>query len=138
MDASVAIKWFIPEIHAIEASRLLQKQFRFIAPDIFFAEVSNILWKKNRLKELSIDIATEIFNDFQRMPIDKYDSESLLSTAWAIATKQACTIYDSLYVALAKTEKCVLVTADRALYNSLRKTDIARTLLWIENIKAIT
>ena len=41
----------------------------------------------------------------------------------------------ALYVALAQTEGCLLVTADRALYNSLRTTHLAHILLWVEDIK---
>ncbi|OGT41540.1 MAG: hypothetical protein A3F42_05850 [Gammaproteobacteria bacterium RIFCSPHIGHO2_12_FULL_37_34] len=137
VDASVAIKWFIPEIHAIDASRLLQKKLRFIAPDLIFSEVGNILWKKNRSKELTLEIATEILNDFKKLPIDIHESEPLLDAAWQIATTHQCTVYDSLYVALAKIEKCVLVTADQALHHALKTTPLARTLLWIEDIKNI-
>jgi predicted nucleic acid-binding protein len=138
VDASVAIKWFIPEVHAIDASRLLQKKMRFIAPDLIFAEVGNILWTKTRSKELTLEIATEILDDFKRLPLDIHESEHLLDIAWQIATEHQCTVYDSLYVALAKTEKCLLVTADRALHNALGKTHLARTLLWIEDIKNIS
>lgn len=49
VDASVAIKWFIPEIHATAAGRLLEKNLKLLAPDLIFAEIGNILWKKCRL-----------------------------------------------------------------------------------------
>lgn len=137
VDASVAIKWFIPELHAIHASRLLKKSFQFIAPDLIFAEVGNILWKKNKSKELSLETATEILNDFKKLPIEIHESELLLNTAWQIATTHRCTVYDSLYVALAKVEKCLLVTADQALCTALNKTNLSNNLLWIEHIKDI-
>jgi len=137
VDASVAIKWFIPEIYDTDALHLFKKKLRFIAPDLIFAEVTNILWKKNRLKELSLEAATNILNDFKKMPIDSYESEFLLDTAWQIATAYQCTVYDSLYVALAKTKECIFVTADKTLYNNLHKTTLAHSLLWIENIKNI-
>ena len=137
VDASVVIKWFIPEIHAINASRLLKKTFRFIAPDLIFAEVSNILWKKSRSKELTLEIATEIIEDFKKLPIVIHESELLLDTAWQIATAHQCTVYDSLYVALAKIESCLLVTADKALCNALSKTNLSSNLLWIEHVKNI-
>ena len=137
VDASVAIKWFIPEIHAIAATRLLHKNLQFIAPDLIFAEVGNILWKKFRLKELTLDIASSILNDFKRLPLNSFESEPLLDTAWQIATTHQCTVYDSLYVALAQTEGCILVTADRVFYNVLSITNLAHTLLWVEDIKNI-
>lgn len=138
VDASVAIKWFIPEIHANFATRLLHKNLQFIAPDLIFAEVGNILWKKYRSKELTLNIASAILNDFKKLPIDSYESEPLLDPAWQIAIAHQCTVYDSLYVALAHMEGCLFVTADRVLYKTLSNTDLAHALLWVENIKNFT
>ncbi len=137
VDASVTIKWFIPEIHAIAATRLLHKNLQFIAPDLIFAEVGNILWKKFRSKELTLDKASDILNDFKRLPLNSFESEPLLDTAWQIATTHQCTVYDSLYVALAQTEGCLLVTADRVLYNVLSTTNLGNLLLWVEDIKSL-
>ncbi|HLB41939.1 MAG TPA: type II toxin-antitoxin system VapC family toxin [Gammaproteobacteria bacterium] len=137
VDASVAIKWFIPEVHAIAATRLLHKNLQFIAPDLIFAEVGNILWKKYRSKELTLDTANGILNDFKKLPLNSCASEFLLDTAWQIATAHQCTVYDSLYVALAQSERCLLVTADRVLYNTLSTTHLACILLWVEDIKNI-
>ena len=137
VDASVAIKWFIPEVHAISATRLLHTNLQFIAPDLIFAEVGNILWKKYRSKELTLDTASAILDDFKRLPFNSHENESLLDAAWQIATTYQCTVYDSLYVALAQTEGCLLVTADRALYKALSTTSLAGLLLWVEDIKNI-
>lgn len=135
IDASVAIKWFIPEVHAIAASRLLHKNFQFIAPDLIFAEVGNILWKKTRLKELTVETATGILNDFKNLPINSYENEILIQTAWQIATTYQCTVYDSLYVALAQMEGSILITADKVLYKNLSSSKLAHSLLWVEDIK---
>jgi predicted nucleic acid-binding protein len=137
VDASVAIKWFIPEVHAIFATRLLHTNLHFIAPDLIFAEVGNILWKKYRSKELTLDTASAILDDFKRLPFNSHENESLLDAAWQIAIVHQCTVYDSLYVALAQTEGCLLVTADRTLYNTLCPTHLASLLLWVEDIKNI-
>jgi len=135
VDASVAIKWFIPEIHAISAARLLKANVKLIVPDLIFAEVGNILWKKCRLKELTLSMATDILNDFSRLPFECYLNETLLETAWKIAIKYQCTVYDSLYLALAQQEGSPLVTADRVFYNNLQNSPLATLLLWVEDIK---
>jgi predicted nucleic acid-binding protein len=134
VDASVAIKWFVPKIHAAAAVRLLQDNMKLLVPDLIFAEVGSILWKKCRLKELTLDTASAILNDFTRLPFNSYESESLLDVAWKIATTYQCTVYDSLYVALAQMESCLLATADRALYNTLTTTPLAKVLLWVEDL----
>ncbi len=134
VDASVAIKWFIPEVHSLHAARLFKKSAKLLAPDLIMAEVGNILWKKCRLKALEINEATEILNSFQRMPLDIYETKQLLNTAWAIATQHQRTLYDSLYLALAETTGCPLITADRAFFNALQNSHLAPLMIWVEQI----
>ena len=49
VDAGVAIKWYVPEIHEREAKRFLDPAHTLHVPDLFFPEFGNILWKKARL-----------------------------------------------------------------------------------------
>ncbi|MBI4482062.1 MAG: type II toxin-antitoxin system VapC family toxin [Acidobacteria bacterium] len=46
VDASVAMKWFVPEAHQDAALRLLDDSCELLAPDFMAAEFGNILWKK--------------------------------------------------------------------------------------------
>lgn len=134
VDASVAIKWFIPEVHAKAAIRLLDIPTKFLAPDLIYAEVGNILWKKLRSNELTQDAARGILNDFKKIPFEISESQSLLEVAWQIATQHQRTVYDSLYLAVAFTENCQLATADLALVNALKSTSLNPLLLWVETI----
>ncbi len=134
VDASVAIKWFIPEIHSEKAILLLDNPIKFLAPNLIYAEICNILWKKLRLKELTPTVAQGILNDFKRLPLDIKDNQFLLEIAWDIATKYQRSFYDSLYLALAYIENCSFITADQAFVNALKTTDLKSLLLWVEDI----
>lgn len=136
VDASVAIKWFVPEVHAKAAVRVLDEKFKLLAPDLIFAEFGNILWKKCRLKELTLPIAKAILDDFKRVPLVLRTNENLLNEAWQIATQYNCTVYDSLYVAMAKIEQGILITADKALYQNLKTSELSSHLLWVEDIES--
>ena len=46
MDASVAIKWYVPEVHSEIAACLLDGTHELIAPDLLLPEFGNIVWKK--------------------------------------------------------------------------------------------
>src|SRR3989338_3676033 len=98
VDASVAIKWFIPEIHSINAIGLLDMPLNFVAPDLIFSEMGNILWKKYRQKDLSLKNATQVLYDFKRTPIDIFSNELLFESTWDIATNYGTTFYDSSYL----------------------------------------
>ncbi len=136
VDASVAIKWFLPEVHSESASRLLREERYLLVPDLIWAEFGNVLWKKWRRKEIASDVVDGILRDFQRFPLEVHTSERLLRLAWAIAAEFNRTVYDSLYLALAQSTPCRLVTADSKLFDSLKTTRLDRVLLWVEHIPA--
>ena len=57
VDANVAIKWVIPEIHSEAASRLLNNSNTLLVPDFFFSEIGNIFWKQVRFNSLTLEFA---------------------------------------------------------------------------------
>ena len=141
VDASVAIKWFVPEVHHEAARRLLREGFEIFSPDLVRPEVGNVLWKKWRRGELSAGEAVAILRDFGRFPLRIRTSESLMEGAWTVAERFGRSFYDGLYVALALETGSPLVTADSRLYNALRNdapadapaNAIADNLLWVED-----
>ena len=126
IDASVAAKWFLPaagEPLTAEALELLKRyaagQVRFLVPDLFWAELGNVLWKAVRLKRLSHRSAEAALRAAQDRNFPTVSCHSLLEAAFAIATTFDSTVYDALYVALALQSKSQLVTADERLANAL-------------------
>ena len=45
VDASVAVKWFLPEIHSGAALRYLDDDCERLAPDLLYVEFGNVIWK---------------------------------------------------------------------------------------------
>ena len=133
VDASVAVKWLVPEIHAESAGRVLRSRHELLAPDLIWAEVGNILWKKFRRGELPGETACDLLQDFQRAPLRIAASQTLMPAAWSIAERYDRSFYDSLYLALAASAECPLVTADLKLYNRLKASPFAESLIWVEN-----
>jgi predicted nucleic acid-binding protein len=66
IDASVAIKWFVPEILEAAAKRWLDPSHILYAPDLLASEFGNILWKKTRQKEITEVEAKRIAVELQR------------------------------------------------------------------------
>jgi predicted nucleic acid-binding protein len=69
VDASVVVKWLLPEIHSEAAKRLLADELQLWAPDLVWAEVGNVLWKRSRRGELPADVVTALLRDFRRFPL---------------------------------------------------------------------
>ena len=132
VDASVAVKWLVPEVHSPAARALLREEAVLLAPDLIRAEVGNVLWKRWRRGDLGTAEVDAALEDFRRFPLEVHSSEPLLEGAWAIARESGLTVYDSLYVALAVTQQARLVTADRRLFEVLRSGALAAACRWVE------
>jgi len=133
VDASVAIKWFIPEIHSPAAARLLERDFYLCAPDLIVPEIGNTLWKKVRRKEITVDEAADIITAIEKAPLETFASLPLLRGAFEIAMMLNRTVYDSLYLALAIAQNCHLVTADSKLHSAVGTSSLAPHVAWIED-----
>ncbi|MEH2360399.1 type II toxin-antitoxin system VapC family toxin [Nostoc sp.] len=134
LDASIAIKWFIPEVYSDAARRLVASNHTFLVPDFFFPEVGNVLWKRVRRGEDTAENARQTLADLNAVPVEVYLSQPLMPLALDIALETDRAVYDSLYLALAITQQCQMVTADEKFYNALKTSSYASNLLWVENI----
>lgn len=112
VDASVAIKWVVPEPDSIDAVSLLDTH-RLIAPQLIYAECGNILWKLVRIGELPIDRAikaTTLVDDFA---VQTVSMRELVPKAVDLAIRMDHPAYDCFYAALAVLQECAFVTADK-------------------------
>lgn len=126
IDASVAAKWLLPsagEPLAEEALELLRDyvegRLRMIVPDLFWAELGNILWKAVRLRRIPDSTATKALQVMVGRNLPTVSSRVLLDDAFAIARTFDRTLYDALYLALAVQSKCPCITADERLARAL-------------------
>lgn len=126
LDASVALKWAIPpedEPLSLESLNLLRQytkgEIDFLVPDIFWAEIGNVLWKGFRQRRWSRPTAERIVSEMQSRNFSTVPSMSLMSEALKIAFAYDRAVYDCLYVALAIRSKSEMVTADERLANAL-------------------
>jgi predicted nucleic acid-binding protein len=126
LDASVAVKWAIPSAReplTDESLRLLKRyvdsEVEFIVPDVFWAEVGNVLWKGTRQRRWRQDAAEAVAADMKARDFSTVSSVLLLPEALRIAFAHDRSVYDCLYVALAVQAKTDLITADERLANAL-------------------
>ncbi|HKS81956.1 MAG TPA: type II toxin-antitoxin system VapC family toxin [Candidatus Acidoferrales bacterium] len=126
LDASVAAKWLLPparEPLAAEAAALLDRyragSVRFLVPDLFWAELANVLWKSVRQGRISAAIARRAIQSFVESPFPSFPSLPLMEAAFGLATNFGCSPYDGLCLALAMTSGTQFLTADEKLAHAL-------------------
>jgi predicted nucleic acid-binding protein len=111
IDASVAIKWVVPEVGSEAASDLLGREL--CAPSLWLAEAANALLKKTRRGEITQDEARLRAQDLADAPIEPIELPILLPSAMRVAGELGHSIYDCFYLAAALLRDSTLVTADR-------------------------
>ena len=126
MDASVAVKWMMPSTReplreeAVHLAKMRSAgQLDFIVPDFFWIELGNVLWKAVRSSRVSAQEFEAAQQLLQTSDIRSFPSRQLLPSALLIALEFNRTVYDSLYVALAKDASVQLITADEKLVNAV-------------------
>lgn len=135
IDSGVLVKWFLDEPHYQEARRI-RDQYRagtltLMAPDLIYAEVGNILWKKQRFQGLSPTDAADVLLALKREPIPTTSSADLLDDAYPLAITHGRTVYDALYLALSVRESCRFVTADERMVNAVGAA--LPNVVWVAN-----
>lgn len=134
VDASVGIKWFLPEVHSAEARHWRNGPDELHVPAFFFdLEIANILWKKVRRAEITRADADLILAQLPALPLTRHPEDPLLASAFDLADRTQRTVYDCMYLALAVQMAGRMVTADQRLYNSLAGTPWAAFICWVGN-----
>ncbi len=134
VDASVAIKWFVPETLTADALRLRQTGWPLHAPTFLDVELANILWKKRRRNELSRADAEAILSQLPLLPLTRHAEAPLLAGAFDLAEQFQRSVYDCLYLALAVGLGGPMVSADERLVNSLAGTPLAGSILRVQDV----
>ena len=133
IDASVAVKWLLPEVHSACAVKFLQPAFQLSVPDLLFIEAANIFWKKHRLQEITGDEVVLLLDAVRKLPLKKHASYELLDAGLELACALNCTVYDCLYLSLAILLNRRLVTADRRFFNVITASPFSRNVIWVED-----
>jgi predicted nucleic acid-binding protein len=131
IDASVVAAAFFPEKHTAAARSLLLAGGALHAPDLIYAEIANVIWKRHRRGEIDGDEATGLLSDILDLPLEITSSEELVGGALELALRTERTVYDCLYLALAVQRKTTMVSGDHRLVNALADGPLKDHVAWI-------
>jgi len=134
VDASIAAKWCFPEADSEIACRLLDRDIVLYAPDLLYAEVGNVAWKRQQRKECTVEQAGEALALLGQVNIAITPVADLMAATLEIATTYNRTFYDSTYLALAVALDVPLVTADAKFANAMGAGQLTRMVLTLDNL----
>lgn len=131
VDASVAVKWFLPEAYSASAGRVLASGRALLAPNLVYPEVGSVLWKRTRAGDITAEEAGAVLRALGGLGLRIYPAWPLVLSAYELAAQTGRSVYDSLYLALAVQESALMVTADERLVNALQDSPLAAFVLWL-------
>ena len=136
IDASVVLKWIVPEADSHEAL-LLRRGFALSAPDLVMAECANGCWAKVRRKEMTTEEAILAARVIQQMDIELVSVRSLVEESTLLALRLAHPVYDCTYLALALERRCPFVTADERLVDKVKKSGEVRLAAMVQSLSQV-
>ena len=113
IDAAVAVKWVVSEAGSGKAADL--RRYDLVAPDIIVLDWAEILTAKASRGEISASEAGQRLKALMGAPMTLAPLQPLIARALDIAAEIGIGVRVATYLALAVTEKCQLMTADREL-----------------------
>lgn len=126
VDASLAAKWLVNEVHTEKALALARSWARSgvqpVAPYLMPVEVANALFQRVTKGQVSLQIATRLLESLMDSGIELRGPAGLHSKALELASRlRQGAVYDAHYLALAEMLDCELWTADKRFYEAIRR-----------------
>lgn len=113
VDASVLVAALVDSGREGVWAESVMAERSLAGPELVLAEVSNILRRLERIREISRLEANSAQRDLLRLDLDLFPFTPFADRVWAL--RNNLTSYDAWYVALAEAFRCPLVTLDRRL-----------------------
>src|SRR6478609_4206314 len=101
VDASVAVKWFVPEENWPVARRLLALNLSLVAPDILAVETMSALLRKHRRQEVADGLPGQALGMLAALRVETVPHGPLLRDATALSLRWRHAVYDCFYLLVA-------------------------------------
>lgn len=129
LDASVAVKIFLPESLSEKAQAIFDRFIRdsaceIFVPDLLFVECANVFWKWIVRYRYPETLAGEHLQDLNSLGFTVLPMQALSVEALETAAKTGITAYDACYVVAANRLKIPLITADEKLVTRLGQPNV--------------
>jgi predicted nucleic acid-binding protein len=120
LDTSAIIRYFIPDgpipEQLEETLRLAAKaEMIAISPELAQVEFAQVILKKIRAGFLSTKEGKTILAAALDLPIIYLSHKEFISQAFLLAHEFKLSVYDSLFLEIARTKNCNLISADQEL-----------------------
>lgn len=137
VDASVALKWYLPDEEGVDQALLLldafmRSEITLHAPSLIGWEFVNAMWVAGRTHRIAQDDQDAAVRNFLHLDINRIAAYEMSDSILSIAAEFERSCYDSVYMALSSVMRAPFVTGDKRLFNALKEKNLSLT--WIEHL----
>ncbi len=121
LDSSAVIRIFIPDGPIPDGMEQFLRGVEngvniALAPELMLAEIANVLHRKTQRQEITEDEGDQLLQLICRLPIRLYSHHELVEGAVRLSREHPLTVYDALFLELARQRGGLLFTADHELH----------------------
>ncbi len=125
LDASVAVEIVLQRSQAEMFSNYIEGVDWLISPYLFIAEVANVFWKYQKLAGFPFLICETAMEKAIGLPDDYINEHELYREAFKLASTMNHSVYDMLYLVVARRHNATLLTLDKKLIKVACKCSIS-------------
>jgi predicted nucleic acid-binding protein len=104
----------VPEFRE-DAQRAIERAREIVVPDLFHAELVNVVWQWIKARRLTLEAGLEVLRRGEQLPTRVVSVRSVWERALALSLARSHSAYDTLFVALAIDIGSRVVSNDRQL-----------------------
>lgn len=124
LDASAAVDLVINASKRVAEAQLLADARWVLAPTLYVSEVTNVFWKYHMFQDLEQEKAEHGMNLALELPDSLANDLELHSEAFAMSCLTRHSVYDMMYLVLARRNNAVLLSRDRPLKQVAGEHDV--------------
>ena len=137
VDASVVLKWYLPDEEGAKQafsllSEFVEGNFNLYAPALIDYEFVNAMWVAGKTGRISKDDRDDAVDNFLNIEMKKVGIEKFFKSILIFAAEHNRSCYDASYLALSETIGAPFVTSDKKLYNAVKAK--VPLIIWIEDL----
>lgn len=123
IDASVAASWILPGEDGPRLDRIISKYDRLLAPHLFWSEIRNVLLVAERRGRIDKETADRAIEEIMKLHFE-FDHAPSSEDVLCLARLHSLSIYDAVYLELAKRQKAELSSLDQKLVSAAKAENI--------------
>ena len=124
LDASAAIEIVLQRSQAERFTVHIAEADWVISPNLFIAEVTNVFWKYQKLADFPFLTCEKGLEQAIGLPDDYIDEHMLYREAFKLACTLNHSVYDMIYLIVARRNNGTLLSMDKNLIKAAQKCSI--------------